>query len=80
MMHKVRSLTGTIKQEADRMGLTLEQKSKALELFLEGYDRHKQAHGSYKHLTGVEYYAKMESRYNFMFNRSFNYIQEVAVK
>ena len=77
MLHKVSSLTNTIKEEVDKHNLSLEHKEKALEVFIESYDIHKTIYGSFKHLEGIEYTAKMTARYDFMFHRAFKYIQEV---
>ena len=75
MMHKIRNLTQTIKEEADRQGISHEHKQKALEIFLEGYEKHKAITGSFRHLTEPLYSAKMAARYDYMFNESFKYIQ-----
>jgi len=79
MIHKVSNLTQTIKDEADRMQVSPEHKTKALELFLEGYEEHKSIFGSYATITnGIEYNQKMAVRYDYMFNKAFSYIQDIA--
>ena len=74
-LEKMEIMRQRIKEEAK--DLSLEQNSRAFEVFMDAYTEHKAEHGSYKHLEGVEYCEKMQQRYSYMFNKSLEYIQSI---
>ena len=67
-----------VKEEAKRHGIsTLE----VMNVFLESYEKHKEAHGSFRHLTfvhGEHYIHKMHERYQFMRDEAMKYIETRA--
>jgi len=54
---------------------SMKTNTRAFEIFMESYQEHKDKFGSFKHLEGAEYCARMSSRYQYMYNKALEYIR-----